>query len=163
MSGVTRTKDDWSPWYERTKAELTRLGALTVRVGILGSEDSTILKIAAVHEYGATITAKRAKNLAIPLKPEMRDLSPREVPDTFVYNNGENRFIARRRGKGRNATLELLFLLVPRVTIPERSFIRAGYDGNKDLLAAACKEAVRRARPHLWCRAVASGIVSDLR
>ena len=30
------------------------------------------------------------------------------------------------------------------VTIPERSFIRAGYDENKDLLAKACENAVRR-------------------
>ena len=37
-----------------------------------------------------------------------------------------------------------MFLLLPSVTIPERSFIRASYDGNKDVLAKACENAVRR-------------------
>lgn len=141
MSRVIPIRDDWTPWYEHTKAELARLARAEISVGILGTADSTLLKIAAVQEFGATITPKNARNLAIPLRPDMKGKSPREVDGGFFYDNGENRFIARQKGKG---GLEVLFLLVPSVTIPERSFIRAGYDGNKDLLASACENAVRR-------------------
>ena len=35
-----------------------------------------------------------------------------------------------------------LFLLLPSVTIPERSFIRAGYDSNKNRLAEVVKDQV---------------------
>lgn len=141
MNQVTRTHDEWTPWYERTKAELSRLSGAEVHVGILGSAESEILKIATVHEYGATITPKTAKNLAIPLSPAMRGKNPREVEDAWIYDSGENRFLVRDKGKDQ---LEFLFLLVPRVTIPERSFIRAGYDSSKNLLAKACENAVRR-------------------
>ena len=36
----------------------------------------------------------------------------------------------------------ILFLLLPSVTIPERSFIRAGYDANRDRLAEECEKVV---------------------
>lgn len=78
MSSVTRTHDDWTPWYERTKAELARLAGAEIHVGILGSADSELLRIAAVHEFGATIHPRNAKNLAIPLRPDMKGKSPRD-------------------------------------------------------------------------------------
>ena len=95
MSSVIRTRDDWTPWYERTKAELTRLAGAEIHVGILGSADSELLRIAAVHEFGATIHPRNAKNLAIPLRPVMKGKSPRDVADAFFLDNGENRFICR--------------------------------------------------------------------
>ena len=143
MSSVTRTHDDWTPWYERTKAELARLAGAEIHVGILGSADSELLRIAAVHEFGATIHPRNAKNLAIPLRPDMKGKSPRDVEGAFFLDNGENRFICRKKGK-KGDQLDFLFLLLPSVTIPERSFIRASYDGNKDVLAKACENAVRR-------------------
>lgn len=143
MSSVTRTHDDWTPWYERTKAELARLAGAEIHVGILGSADSELLRIAAVHEFGATIHPRNAKNLAIPLRPDMKGKSPRDVEGAFLLNNGENCFICRKKGK-KGDQLDFLFLLLPSVTIPERSFIRASYDGNKDVLAKACENAVRR-------------------
>jgi hypothetical protein len=141
MSGVTRIKDDWTPWYKRTKEELAKLSRAQIHVGIFGNENSELLKIAYVHEFGATIVPKTAKNLAIPLTPAMRGKSPRDIDDTWIYDNGENRFIVRDKGK---KGFEFLFLLLPKVTIPERSFIRAGYDNGKNLLAKACENAVRR-------------------
>lgn len=99
MSSVIRTHDDWTPWYERTKAELTRLAGAEIHVGILGSADSELLRIAAVHEFGATIHPRNAKNLAIPLRPDMKGKSPRDVEGAFFLNNGENCFICRKKGK----------------------------------------------------------------
>lgn len=143
VNRTTRDQDDWTPWYEHTKAELAKLARAEIHVGILGAADSELLKIAAVHEFGATIHPKNAKNLAIPLRPDMKGKSPRDIEGAFFLDNGENRFICRKKGK-KGDQLEFLFLLVPSVTIPERSFIRAGFDSNKDLLAEACENAVRR-------------------
>jgi len=72
MRHVTVERDDWTPWYERTKAELAQLAQAEIHVGILGSADGELLKIAAVHEFGATIHPRNAKNLAIPLSPRAR-------------------------------------------------------------------------------------------
>lgn len=141
MRRVLVDQDDWTPWYERTKAELARLAQAEIHVGVLSSADGELLKIAAVHEFGATIHPRNAKNLAIPLSPKARGHSPREFDDLWTYDNGEDRFLVRDKGK---TGMEFLYLLLPSVTIPERSFLRAGYDGNKDLLAMACENAVRR-------------------
>lgn len=141
MRHVTVERDDWTPWYERTKAELAQLAQAEIHVGILSSAGGELLKIAAVHEFGATIHPRNAKNLAIPLSPRARGRSPRDFDDLWTYDNGEDRFLVRDKGK---TGLEFLYLLLPSVTIPERSFIRAGYDENKDLLAKACENAVRR-------------------
>ena len=73
----------------------------------------------------------------------MKGKSPRDVEGAFFLDNGENRYICRKKGK-KGDQLDFLFLLLPSVTIPERSFIRASYDGNKDVLAKACENAVRR-------------------
>lgn len=134
------TRDDFSPWRLRLIEQLQTLARLQIRVGVLGSSDGELLRIAYVQEFGMTIVPKRAKNLAIPLKPSMRGKSPRDVPNTWILESDGKRFIVRNQGKD---GIEFLFLLLPRVTIPERSYIRAGYDGNKDLIAAACSQAVK--------------------
>ena len=64
--------------------------------------------IAAVHEFGATIHPRNAKNLAIPLRPDMKGKSPRDVEGAFFLDNGENRFICRKKGK-KGDQLDFLF------------------------------------------------------
>ena len=122
-------KDNITEWRDRVRAELNKLAMLQIRVGILGSADGELLRIAYVHEFGATITPRTARNLAIPLSPSARNKSPRDYDDAWVLDDGEN--------------LEFLYLLVPKVTIPERSFIRAGYDAGKNKILAACEWAAR--------------------
>lgn len=46
--------------------------------------------------------------------------------------------------------IEVLFLLLPSVTIPERSFIRAGYDANRDQLAAECQKVIGKIIHEGW-------------
>ena len=60
-------KDGFRADIERIKRELTALQGVSIHVGILGDAGSDILMIAGVHEYGATISAKNVKHLAIPL------------------------------------------------------------------------------------------------
>ena len=142
--------DQVLPELKRIRAELAKLRACTIHVGIQGNADSEILTIARVHEYGATIHAKNAKNLCIPIHKESYDKSPRDFPDLFFirssggYLLGVEEDKTKRRKKSSahddygvdDKQLKLLFLLLPSVTIPERSFIRAGFDANRDRLAA---------------------------
>lgn len=148
--------DQVLPELKRIRAELAKLRACTIHVGIQGNADSEILTIARVHEYGATIHAKNAKNLCIPIHKESYDKSPRDFPDLFFirssggYLLGVEEDKTKRRKKSSahddygvdDKQLKLLFLLLPSVTIPERSFIRAGFDANRDRLAAECQRVV---------------------
>lgn len=148
--------DQVLPELKRIRAELAKLRACTIHVGIQGDADSEILTIARVHEYGATIHAKNAKNLCIPIHKESYDKSPRDFPDLFFirssggYLLGVEEDKTRRRKKSSahddygvdDKQLKLLFLLLPSVTIPERSFIRAGFDANRDRLAEVCQSQV---------------------
>ena len=148
--------DQVLPELKRIRAELARLNACTIHVGIQGDADSEILTIARVHEFGATITPKNAKNLCIPIHKESYDKSPRDFPDLFFirssggYLLGVEEDKTRRRKKSSahddygvdDKQLKLLFLLLPSVTIPERSFIRAGFDANRDKLAEVCRSQI---------------------
>ena len=66
-------KDGFRADMERIKRELTALQGVSIHVGILGDAGSDILMIAGVHEYGATISAKNVKHLAIPLNMEAKN------------------------------------------------------------------------------------------
>ena len=78
-----------------------------VRIGVFGEDDSTMVMIAAANEFGAHIVPKRAKALAIPVKHD------------YINQNGK----LVKAGS---------VLMVKAVNIPERSFIRAGFDANVD-------------------------------
>lgn len=153
--------DQVLPELRRIRAELEKLKACTIHVGIQGDADSEILTIARVHEYGATIHAKNAKNLCIPINKLSYDKSPRDFDSQgLFFFKSDNGFLMaaipkqkkrrrRRRaqaedggGGGERDEIELLFLLLPSVTIPERSFIRAGFDANRDRLAEVCQSQV---------------------
>ncbi len=75
-------RDTLRPELARIQRELAALKELTVHIGIMGDEDSDLLMVARVQEYGATISAKTVKNLAIPLTKEARDAgTPRAFND----------------------------------------------------------------------------------
>lgn len=130
-----------------------------------------ILTIAGVHEFGATIKAKNVSNLAIPIDKKAIGKSPRDFEGLFFIRSKAGYLYGcidpKRRGKqkasgrpktmkpqnkkpqngksemnDRDEDIEYLFILFPSVDIPERSFIRAGYDANKNTLEAACRKAL---------------------
>lgn len=123
---------------------LEMLEGKVIKVGILSDEpkkvsddkesEVTLLKVAGAHEFGAHITPKKSKYLTIPLSKEYNAVKASEVSGLFFYksDNG-NAFLARKKGK--RGKLELCYLLKTSVDIPERSFIRAGYDENEDNIA----------------------------
>ena len=142
-------KDTFRPEMARIKRELEALQKLTVRVGIVGAADSELLMIAHVHEYGATITAKNVKNLAIPLTKEAKAAkSPRAFKDLkyIPISSGYGFLVRQHPGtKGKKydrGNYDWMFMLVHSVEIPERSFIRGSFDNGKGELEDLCKEAV---------------------
>lgn len=144
-----RVNDEIVPYLRKVKAEMETLNKLRIKVGIQGDADSELLMIANVHEYGATITAKSAKNLCIPIHKDSYDKSPRDFQDLFFIRSRDGYLfgvVAKkgRRDKDNPNNLKFLFLLLPSVTIPERSFIRAGFDHNKNKLAEIVQNEVAR-------------------
>jgi hypothetical protein len=83
---------------------LRKLHNKTIKVGVFGSDDSELVTIARVHEYGAEI----------PVTPKMR---------AWFAANG---FPLKKE-----TTV---------ITIPERSFLRSGYDENKDEIIDKVKQ-----------------------
>ena len=175
-----RIEDNVSEEIERIRKELARLKGITIRVGIQngGGKDAggknqdtpaDILTIAGVHEFGATITAKKVSNLAIPIHKDAIGKSPRGFDGLFFIRSKagylygciskDRHGTQRPSGRPKKAKpktdkpkknqkdereedITYLFILFPSVQIPERSFIRAGYDANKDNLEAACERAL---------------------
>ena len=175
-----RIEDNVSEEIERIRKELERLKGITIRVGIQngGGKDAggknqdtpeDILTIAGVHEFGATITAKKVSNLAIPIHKDAIGKSPRDFDGLFFIRSKagylygciskDRHGTQRPSGRPKKAKpktdkpkksqkdekeedITYLFILFPSVQIPERSFIRAGYDANKDNLEAACERAL---------------------
>lgn len=136
--------DEITPYLLRLREEMQTLNRLKIKVGIQGDAEGDILTIARIHEYGATITAKSTKNLCIPIHPDSYDKSPRDFPDlVFVRSQSGYLFGAvEKKGGSKEDRLKFLFLLLPSVNIPERSFIRAGFDHNKDKLAEIVQKEV---------------------
>ena len=78
-----RLSDKITPELLRIKGELEKLQKLRIKVGIQGDADSEILTIARVHEYGAVIHAKQAKNLCIPISEESYDKCADIIADLY--------------------------------------------------------------------------------
>ena len=114
---------------------LKQLKGSTISVGV---PDGHMADIAAVHEFGATITAK-GKYLAIPLQKKYKGRSPREFNDLFFVpsKSGDGGTLCKEKGKGQ---VEACYWLTKSVKIPERSFIRGTVDAKqKEFLKQAEK------------------------
>lgn len=131
-----------------------------------------IMTIANVHEFGATIKAKNVKYLAIPIAKKSIGKSPLDFEGLFFLRTAEGYLFGciskERKGgaprqtaqpsdkepdkkkpgkdktkrKKKNDDIEFLFILMESVNIPERSFIRAGYDNNQRAMEEIAAEAV---------------------
>lgn len=102
---------------------LKQLNGSTIKVGV---PEGHMADIAAVHEFGATITAK-GKYLAIPLQKKYKGRSPKEFNDLFFVpsKSGDGGTLCKAKGKGQ---VEACYWLTKSVKIPERSFLRACVD-----------------------------------
>lgn len=93
-----------------------------VQVGLFGADDSFLVMIGTVHEFGANIQAK-GKYLTIPTAAA-NGRSPRDFGPELFKPKGKNILAVR----GPNGALVTMFVLKESVTIPERSFLRSTFD-----------------------------------
>lgn len=104
--------------------ELNKLANKKIIAGVVADEGSLLAKRVAANEFGAEIKPKKGKFLAIPLQPEFKGKSPKDFPDGF-FN-----FVKSEDGESAVLMLNKVacFLLVGKVTIPERAAIRKAFD-----------------------------------
>ncbi len=121
MSVKWKTKTDKLPKVSKT---MTTINGSQVKVGALKGEHAWL---AGIHEYGATIKAKRAQYLTVPVCSEAVGRKASSFPNLFVYTSKKgNKMLARNE----NGSLKFYYWLTPSVEIPERSFLRNGHDEN---------------------------------
>ena len=94
-------------------------------------EVGTNLEYAATHQYGAVISAKRGKFLAIPLTRESARSSARNYKgELFFRKAGSAAFLSESTGSG---ALVNRYLLLKSVTIPARPFMGFSEENLEDL------------------------------
>lgn len=140
--GVTIKSTNNIPRLTKT---LKKLGKTTIKVGVFGEDnyqygdDADLVTIARVHEFGVKITPKTANWLTIPLIPEAKGKRAGEFDDLFFYEHEPNKMAFLARDKG-NGSIQNVFILLKSVEIPERSFLRSGFDENVDKIADKIEE-----------------------
>lgn len=106
------------------EAEFKKLFGRKIIVGPAAAEGSELAKYAAANEFGATITPKNTAYLALPLNAEAKERRPRDFDLVPVFPAGGTPYLAMKQGK----SLKPYYLLLKKVTIPERSFLRSAFD-----------------------------------
>lgn len=139
--------------WKRIERELRTLNRANVDVGIHGDEDSELVRAAALNEFGSrewTITSKQAYFMA----RRLMQIDPEEEPARFW---GTFRSLRGRK-----------------MQIPERSFLRAGVDANRERIREAMNRSIERvvrgeattdqqlARFGEFVQAVIQGYMTDL-
>lgn len=138
ISGTAPDGTKWAPLgHPRPNGgglPLRDFGALAASVTARTESDSVIvgsnLVYAGVHQFGATITPKRSKFLAIPLTVESKRHGSPRFPRPFprplfpLFRKGANRGIL---GELVSGVVVAQYALVKSVTIPARPFL--GYSG----------------------------------
>jgi phage gpG-like protein len=102
--------------------------SVDVRLSAGGGAGRGMVKYAAIHEYGGTITAKRSKYLAIPIHPSLKTAAgiakvpgPRSVPGLFFITSKKgNHLLVKSVGKN----IEPWYLLRKSVSIPARPYMQ---------------------------------------
>lgn len=116
---------------------------LSIRVG-------TDLPYGRHLEFGAVVTAKKAKYLTIPLNRaakmmRRRNTTLRSVAGLFpLIRPGKTPLLARRKVRGKDKTIEPMFALKKTVRIEARPWMRPALDNAKDEMQAAFSDATRR-------------------
>lgn len=131
--GVTVRSTSRIPQFKKM---LKELGKKEIKVGVFGEDGAELVTIARANEFGVTIKPKNRKFLALPTE-NARGRRPRDFGDslTFIPIAGGSKGLLVKETQGRGSSMkgarsEIYFILVKSVTIPERSFLRSGFDKN---------------------------------
>ncbi|MCD8091036.1 MAG: hypothetical protein LUD81_10555 [Clostridiales bacterium] len=101
------------------------LSGKKVQVGVFGGEHEWL---AAIHEWGCDIKPKNAHYLTVPVNPKAKGKRAKEFKNLFVVESTTGEKFLARDLRGSKGEIELLYWLTKSVRIPERSFLRSGYD-----------------------------------
>lgn len=116
-----KTKTDHIPEMQKN---IKQLNGKKVQVGVFGEK----AWLAGIHEFGCVITPGRAKFLTVPCNPKAKGRKAGDFKDLFyVESKSGTKFLALPKGE---KEFEVMFVLMSKVTIPERAFLRKGYDNN---------------------------------
>lgn len=103
-----------------------QLNGKKVSIGVFGE----YAWLAGIHEYGCTIKPGRAKYLTVPCNSAAKGKRASDFPDLFFMESRRGKkLLARKTGSG---GIEIMFILMDEVNIPERAFMRQGHDDNID-------------------------------
>lgn len=124
------TKVKWKTKKNKIPEIITELEILNdkkIEVGVFEGENAWL---AAIHEYGCNIEAKKAEYLTVPIHPKAKGKRASEFKDLVcIESKNGNKFLIRKIGKGKNkGSVEFLYWLTKSVKIPERAFLRNGHD-----------------------------------
>lgn len=106
---------------ETVLANLRELEKFRLEVGLFGSDDSFLVMIGSVNEFGANIQAK-GQFLTIPTRAAA-GRSPGDFGKELFRPKGKDILAVNKGGE-----LEVMFILKKSVVIPERSFLRSTFD-----------------------------------
>jgi hypothetical protein len=102
----------------------------SVDVGIFGSSGSELVEIATAHEFETTITPKNKKWLTVPLRKELKGKRATDFKLEFLIpkdSGGKYALLVKRQGK----SVVPYYLLMRKIVIPERAFLRSTFDSDK--------------------------------
>lgn len=104
------------------EAKLKIINGKNISVGVQGEH----AWLAGIHEFGCDITPKNARYLTVPCSPASFGHRASDFSDLFFFQaKSGSKWLARNKGKDE---IELLFALMEHVKIPERAFLRNGFE-----------------------------------
>lgn len=159
--GVTVRSSNRIP---KLKKVLAELGKTDIKVGVFGDKDAEIVTIARANEFGVTIKPTKKKWLALPT-PLAKGKRPKDFNDLKFIETlpGKKAVLVKETtGRGKNKTgsqSSVYFILVKAVNIPERSFLRAGFDKNVDAVTTKIETLLNDVfrfgvNPHVFAEAI---------
>ena len=108
--------------FPKMEQSLRLIEGKNITVGVKGEH----AWLASIHEYGCTIEPKRAKYLTVPCNRKAYGKKASDFNDLFFLELPDgSKWLARDKGSDQ---LEFMFALMKSVKIPERSFLRSGFD-----------------------------------
>lgn len=147
-------------WSTARTASQTR-GTVTKRAGKPSSgvplqlaEDKLAVRIgtnvvyAAIQEFGGTIVPVDAGALTVPIHPLAKKaasmgLGARSFPDLVLIERvGRPPLLVRIKDKGRNKRFDIMYVLLPKVVIPAKPYLRPALTGNRSKILAIFARAV---------------------
>lgn len=109
----------------KIEQSIEQLNGKKVKIGVFGEQ----AWLAAIHEHGCVITPTK-QYLTVPCSPKAKGKHAGDFPNLFCgTSKSGTKFLAIPKGQ---KDFEVLFILMKRVVIPERAFLRKGFDNHAE-------------------------------